>query len=79
MICFDGDPTTDGRGRVAVARYMSINDVAVDEEVPTNVLALLCVAEGNHPFGDLLRMRPANWEWKPENLNSSTPLDDVGH
>lgn len=53
----------DGPGEEAMVPYLSVNNVAVDDE-PGNVVALLCVSEGNHLFGNVVRMRPPDWEWR---------------
>ena len=55
----------DGPDEEAMVPYMPVNTVALDDDEPGNVVALLCVSEGNHPFGNVVKMRPADWEWKP--------------
>jgi len=52
MICFDADAADDKGHTVAIMEYLPVNQVALDEDGPTNVLAILCVAQGNHPFGN---------------------------
>jgi hypothetical protein len=63
MISFDG-----GAGGTAGAAvpYMPVNQVAIDEDDPSNVIALLCVCEGNHPLGNVIKLRPPDWSWKQE-------------
>ncbi len=58
MISFDGQ-----RGGVAVP-YMPVNQVAVDDDDQAAPVALVCVAPGNHPYGDVIRLRPAGWKPK---------------
>jgi hypothetical protein len=44
--------------------YLPVNEVAMDDDDPSAVIALLCVSEGNHPFGRVVRMRSADWRWE---------------
>ena len=59
MLSFDRGETG------AAVPYMPVSQTAVDDDDPNNVVALLCVAEGNHPFGDVIKLRSTNWSWKP--------------
>jgi hypothetical protein len=54
----------DGEDEAAVIPYLPVNEVAMDDDDPSAVIALLCVSEGNHPFGRVVRMRSADWEWR---------------
>ena len=46
MISFDG----------GAVPYMSINQIAVDDDDLAIPIALVCVSEGNHPCGSVIRM-----------------------
>ena len=61
MICFDGGTKND-----AAVPYMPVNQVALDADDPSDVIALLCVCEGNHPLGNVIKLRPPDWSWKQE-------------
>lgn len=46
-ICFDGPDKN------SLVPYMAVNSMALDDDEPDNPIALVCVAEGNHPYGNL--------------------------
>jgi hypothetical protein len=65
MVYFDGDAPEEIRGE-PVMPYLPVAEVAVDCDDPTHVYAVLCIADDNVPFVDLLRVRlPASEEGDP--------------
>lgn len=54
MICMNGAQTA----------YLPISEISVDSDEPCNPVALCCVAEGNHPLGNTIKLRPHNWQWR---------------
>lgn len=57
MICLDGAQ----RGEAA-SPYLPVNALAVDDDEPSNPIALCCVALGNHPFGPVIRLHAPHWK-----------------
>ena len=47
----------------AVVPYMPVNQVALDDDVPADPIALVCVVPGTHPFGNGVNLRI--WDWNP--------------
>jgi hypothetical protein len=61
MICFDGGEERNGGKPLP---YIPVNQVAMDDDDPADPIALVCVCEGNHPMGNVIKLRPADWDWK---------------
>ena len=61
MICFDGGEGENGKTGAAIP-YMPVDQIAEDTDDPGDVIALLCVCEGNHPLGNVIRLRAGNWK-----------------
>lgn len=52
MVCFD-----DEVGEGSYVPYMPVNGVAIDDDDLSKPVVLLCIAEGNHPFGQVVNIR----------------------
>jgi hypothetical protein len=61
MVFFDGDGAAETAGE-PVMPYLPVAEVAVDCDDPKHVYAVLCIAEDNVPFVDLLHVRHADSE-----------------